>query len=143
MSSNTVTVTVTNGQSQPVNVSLNSPPEILREARKRLSEMTARDQALQNEAQQKSQREAELRLYQQHREETRLETERMALRMEAEKVVLARQAQKIIEEKEAQINAEMERLKLRTPLEVLQDEVASLRDELAGVRSLIAPTARY
>lgn len=70
--------------------------------------------------------------------EKRLQEERTLLiqreieaRLLAEKIVLEEEARRIAQEKEAALKAELERLRNRTPLEVLQDEVADLREQLA------------
>lgn len=70
--------------------------------------------------------------------ERRLQEERTLLiqreieaRLLAEKMVLEEEARRIAQEKEAALKAELERLRNRTPLEVLQDEVVDLREQLA------------
>jgi len=142
MSTNSVTVTVTNAQLSPSPLTIPSPvsSDIQLEARKRLAEVKAKEEAILNEAKFKAQQEADLRAFRCREEEIKLEAEKMVVRLEAEKAVVARQAKKAVEERELLVAAEIERLKNRTPLEILQEEVISLSRDLSGIKSLLAPT---
>ena len=145
MSTSSVTINVTNAQTPP---SLSPPAttiptvssDVQLEARKRLAELKAKEDAILNEAKFKAQQEADLKAFRQREEEIKLESEKLVVRMEAEKLVVARQAKKAVEDREALVAAEIERLKNRTPLEILQEEVTSLRNELTGIKSLLTPT---
>lgn len=145
MSTNSVTVTVTNAQLPPSPLTIPSSissisSDIQIEARKRLAEVKAKEEAILNEAKFKAQQEADLRAFRCREEEIKLEAEKMVVRLEAEKAVVARQAKKAVEERELLVAAEIERLKNRTPLEILQEEVISLSRDLSGIKSLLAPT---
>ena len=141
MSTNSVTVTVTN--SQLPTTATTQPPvssDVQLEARKRIAEAKAKEDAILNEAKFKAQQEADLKAFRLREEEIKMEAEKMVVRLEAEKAVVARQAKKAVEEREALVTAEIERLKGRTPLEILQEEVTSLRNELTGIKALLTPT---
>jgi len=141
MSTNSVTVTVTNSQ-LPANATTQAPvsSDVQLEARKRLAEIKAKEDSILNEAKFKAQQEADLKAFRQREEEIKLESEKLVVRMEAEKLVVARQAKKAVEEREALVALEIEKLKSRTPLEILQEEVTNLRNELTGIKSLLMPT---
>jgi hypothetical protein len=141
MSTNSVTVTVTNSQ-LPTNATTQAPvsSDVQLEARKRLAEAKAKEDAILNEAKFKAQQEADLKAFRLREEEIKMEAEKMVVRLEAEKAVVARQAKKAVEERESLVAAEIERLKGRTPLEILQEEVTSLRNELNGIKALLTPT---
>ena len=145
MSTNNVTVTV-NTNPLPLAPSTNAithPPvssDVQLEARKRLADLKAKEDAILNESKFKAQQEANLKAFRHREEEIKLESEKLVVRMEAEKLVVARQAKKAVEDREALVAAEIERLKSRTPLEILQEEVTTLRNELTGIKSLLTPT---
>jgi hypothetical protein len=144
MSTNNVTVTVNTNPLPPSPPTATTQPtvssDVQLEARKRLADLKAKEDAILNEAKFKAQQEADLKAFRQREEEIKLESEKLVVRMEAEKAVVARQAKKAVEEREALVAAEIERLKSRTPLEILQEEVTSLRNELTGIKSLLVPT---
>ena len=144
MSTNNVTVTVNTNPLPPSLPTATTQPtvssDVQLEARKRLAEAKAKEDAILNEAKFKAQQEADLKAFRQREEEIKLESEKLVVRMEAEKLVGARQAKKAVEDREALVAAEIERLKNRTPLEILQEEVTSLRNELTGIKSLLTPT---
>jgi hypothetical protein len=143
MSTNNVTVTV-NTSPLPTTPIVTSQPivssDVQLEARKRLAEAKAKEDAIFNEAKFKAQQEADLKAFRQREEEIKLESEKLVIRMEAEKLVVARQAKKAVEEREALVAAEIEKLKSRSPIEILQEEVTTLRNELTGIKSLLMPT---
>jgi hypothetical protein len=143
MSTSSVTINVTNAQvpssPSPVIQTIVSS-DVQLEARKRLAETKAKEDAILNEAKFKAQQEADLKAFRQREEEIKLESEKLVVRMEAEKAVIARQAKKAVEERETLVALEIERLKNRTPLEILQEEVTTLRNELTGIKSLLTPT---
>ena len=143
MSTSSVTINVTNAQvpsspSPVIQTTVSSDVQL--EARKRLAETKAKEDAILNEAKFKAQQEADLKAFRQREEEIKLESEKLVVRMEAEKAVIARQAKKAVEERETLVALEIERLKNRTPLEILQEEVTTLRNELTGIKSLLTPT---
>jgi hypothetical protein len=142
MSTSSVTINVTNAQAPsptPTTV-ISVSSDVQLEARKRLADLKAKEDAILNEAKFKAQQEADLKAFRQREEEIKLESEKLVVRMEAEKLVVARQAKKAVEDREALVAAEIERLKSRTPLEILQEEVNTLRNELTGIKSLLTPT---
>ena len=144
MSTNNVTVTVNTNPLPPTTPTASTQPtvssDVQLEARKRLADSKAKEDAILNEAKFKAQQEADLKAFRQREEEIKLESEKLVVRMEAEKLVVARQAKKAVEDREALVAAEIERLKSRTPLEILQEEVITLRNELTGIKSLLTPT---
>ena len=145
MSTSSVTINVTNAQvpSSPSPTAITQPTvssDVQLEARKRIAELKAKEDAILNEAKFKAQQEADLKAFRQREEEIKLESEKLVVRMEAEKLVIARQAKKAVEDREALVALEIERLKSRTPHEILQEEVTTLRNELTGIKALLMPT---
>lgn len=114
--------------------------DILSEARKR-HEMEKNDDLQKKRIIRKSALEERERIQKSIEEEkVRLEMERMEIEIRARQKVLEDEAQRLANEREAEVQAELERLRNRTPLEILQDEVETLREQLAHALEVCAET---
>ena len=134
MSFNSVSVTLTNNIDLPQTKTIITQ-DIKTEARRRIAEEEAKQKALENELRIKAQHEAEEKARIYRNELVRLEAEKIQARLLAEKMVLEAEAQKATELREAQIKAEIERLKNRTPQEIMEEEIAFLRAKVSKLEA--------
>lgn len=75
-------------------------------------------------------------------QQLRLRIEEEKLRLMAQRVAAEAEAKRLAKERENAIAAEMERLKNRTEVEVLQETVADLQAQIAELKSSIAASCR-
>jgi len=75
-------------------------------------------------------------------QQMRLRIEEEKLRLMAQRVAAEAEAKRLAKERENAIAAEMERLKNRTEVEVLQETVADLQAQIAELKSSIASSYR-
>ena len=68
-------------------------------------------------------------------ERIRLLVEDEQIRIRAQKMVLESEARQLAEKKEAAIQAELKRLKNRTPLEILEDKLSDMTEQFNDLRS--------
>ena len=68
------------------------------------------------------------------RQRVALEAERLMAAKEAERLVAEERAARAREAEEVALRAEIERLRNRSETEILRDEIASLREEMSGMR---------
>jgi len=105
---------------------------IAAEARRRLISDHQKAQAAAAAAREKEMRElaeAEARI---REERIKLRAEEEMVSLMARRLTIEAEAKAASEKREAAIKAEMERLRNRTPLEILEDKVAALTDALGG-----------
>jgi hypothetical protein len=106
---------------------------IAAEARRRLISDHQKAQAAAAAAREKEQRdlaEAEARI---REERIKLRAEEEMVSLMARRLTIEAEAKAAAEKREAAIKAEMERLRNRTPLEILEDKVTALTEALSGL----------
>lgn len=111
-------------------------------ARRRLEEDTAAEAARLAEAAAKERAKAEVLEAAILEEKIRARVEEEKIRRLAEQAVAEAEAKKCAAAREAAIAAEMERLKRRTKVEILEDTVAELRAEIASLKANAGPQCR-
>ena len=110
-------------------------PAVKDEAIRRLQEEIRREEEAVELAKQKTldeQKAAEARI---HEEFIRLRAEEERVRIEAEKLALQAQAKRLADQKEAAIQEELERLRNRSPFEVLRDDFKSIVKKLTKLET--------
>jgi hypothetical protein len=110
-------------------------PSVKDEAIRRLQEEIRKEEEATELAKQKvleEQKAAEARI---HEEFIRLRAEEERVRIEAEKLALQAQAKRIAEQKEAAIQEELDRLRNRTPFEVLRDDFKTIVKKLSKLET--------
>jgi hypothetical protein len=101
-------------------------PQITHEALRRLTEEIRKEEEAAELAKQRILEEEKATEARIHEEFIRLRAEEERIRIEAEKLALQAQAKRLADQKEAAIQAELERLRSRTPVEVLRDDFKAL-----------------
>jgi hypothetical protein len=140
MSSNTINVHVTTNTTsseQSIKQTISTPLDIQAEAKMRLQKIKLQQEAIENANRIREEAEAEERVRQQKNELLKLEAEKLQIRLLAEKKLLEYEAQQAVELREAQIKAEMERLKNRTQYDIVQDDIAFLREKVKSLEAQV------
>lgn len=142
MSSITINVSSTSGGAGAASDATHSvsvvPDVVKTEARRRLEAAQAAERAEAEAAAAKERRAAETIQAQIMEEQIRARVQEEMIRREAERVIVEAAARKAAAEREAAIAAEMERLRSRTKVEILEDTVTDLTAQLAALRAELA-----
>ncbi len=142
MSSITINVSSSNGGAGAAshtthNVSV-VPDVVKAEARRRLEAAQAAERAEAEAVVANARRAAEGIQAQIMEEQIRARVQEEMIRREAERVIVEDAARKVAAEREAAIAAEMERLRTRTKVEILEDTVTDLTAQVASLRAELA-----